>query len=89
MTTNVGGGGYLPTTPQVLSAAASQTERPELTRQTNVGGGGYQPTNSQVFDMALDDNVDAMMDDIQAVSDQQAQQVEQRCDNIIRILQSH
>ena len=74
--TNVGGGGY-------------QSERPVLKAETNVGGGGYQPTTPQIFDMTIDDNVDVMMDEIQAVSDQQETQKKQKQENITRILQSH
>ena len=84
-------------TAQVLRAAASQTDKPVLRAQTNVGGGGYQPTTPQMFDMTvddiadteMDDNISSVADDIQEVRDQQAQQVEQKRDNITRILQSH
>ena len=84
-------------TAQVLRAAASQTDKPVLRKQTNVGGGGYQPTTPQMFDMTvddiadteMDDNISSVADDIQEVRDQQAQQVEQKRDNITRILQSH
>ncbi len=73
----------------------SQAWRPNIasdgiqTDAPSVVEGGAQTEGSQIFDMALDDSVDAMMDEVQAVSDQQTQQVEQRRDNIARILQSH
>ena len=68
-----------------MASTGSQAWKP------NVASGGVQTAGPQteIFDMTLDDNVDAMMDEVQAVSDQQAQQVEQRRDNITRILQSH
>jgi len=91
-------------TAQVLRSSPSQTETPKIKvgeTQTNnpkmksseaqawkpnVASGG---TQTQIFDITLDDDIASMADDIQAVSDQQAQQVEQRRENITRILQSH
>ena len=66
-----------------MASTGSQAYRP------NVASGGVQTEGAQYFDMTLDDDISSMADDIQAVSDQQAQQVEQRSDNITRILQSH
>jgi hypothetical protein len=91
-------------TAQVLRSAASQTSKPAIrvgSSQTNnpkmasTGSQAWKPnvssggTQTQIFDITLDDDIASMADDIQAVSDQQAQQVEQRRENITRILQSH
>ncbi len=42
-----------------------------------------------MFDTTIDDRADTMMDDIQAASDQQAQQVEHKRESISRILHFH
>ena len=81
---NVASGGIQTDAPNIASGGI-QTDAPSVVD----GGAQTEGPQTQIFDMTLDDNVDAMMDEVQAVSDQQAQQVEQRRDNITRILQSH
>ena len=68
-----------------MASTGSQAWKP------NVASGGVQTNGpeTQIFDMTLDDNVDVMMDEIEAVSDQQKTQTKQKQENITRILQSH
>ena len=68
-----------------MASTESQAWRP------NVASGGVQTNGpeTQMFDLTLDDNVDVMMDEIEAVSDQQKTQTKQKQENITRILQSH
>ena len=68
-----------------MASTGSQAWKP------NVASGSVQTNGpeTQIFDMTLDDNVDVMMDEIEAVSDQQKTQTKQKQENITRILQSH
>ena len=68
-----------------MASTGSQAWKP------NVASGGVQTNGpeTQMFDLTLDDNVDVMMDEIEAVSDQQKTQKKQKQENITRILQSH